>query len=341
MTPRDTLRSLAAALLLFGLSGCSFGAATSLCQADADIPAGVQGAPVALAKSFADAVLSGQPQSAYAQLAPDLQDKVPPATFGALIRKVGVTGPYAGLGVDHVYRVTVAGAGQVPPVLCGSPSNPDKWAMVAALPVGDQFHVVMTSNSRNNAWTINVWLVPAGTGWRVEAFNVGLQTIGGRSASAILAEARQQRDSGHQFNAAMLYAVLPALIDRGQAFQPGITQEVRSDLAAFKPPTEFAGKPPFAVVWDGRRFSVDRIEVTGFGPVMDLVILYTDPSWNGTDYVRAEAINHGLIDAFRAAHPDYAEKFAGVVARLQRADRKGGFATVYENARGYLKAKGS
>ena len=341
MSPRGTLRSLVAALLMLGLGGCSFGSATSLCQADADVPAGAQDAPVALAKSFANAVLNGRVQPAYTQLAGDLQDKVPPAAFGAMIRQIGLTGPYTGLGVDHVYRVTVVGTGQVPPVLCGSLSSPDKWAMVAALPVGDQYHVVMTSNSQNNAWMINIWLVPAGAGWRVEGFHVGLQTIGGRSARQILVEARQQRDKGHMFNAAMLYAVLPSLIDRGEGFQPGIAQDVRSDLAAFNLPPELAGKPPFAMVWNGHHFTVDQIQVIGFGPAMDLMILYTDPSWNGTDYTRAEAINRGLIDAFRAAHPEYADKFAGVAARLLRADRKAGYGTIYKNATGYLKAKGN
>ncbi len=49
---------------------------------------------------------------------------------------------------------------------------------------------------------------------------------------------------------------------------------------------------------------------------------------------KPNSVNRRLIDDFRIAHPEYKESFGGIVARLYRPDKSGGFGTVFDDAKG-------
>ena len=332
-------RRLLLSLALLGTSACSGGVFAAGCQADSEIAASASEAPVAVARSFTDAILQGRAQAADAMLSPALRKELQPAQLAALIAEIKRKGPYSGVRTDHVYRVSVTGSGTIPPVLCGTMSDPDHAVTVAADAIPEQYHIVLRASARSSDWAITVWLVPSGQGWVVQGFYAGMQSVSGRDAHEILIEARQQRDAHHDLNAALLYAMLRDLTDRGPGLRLGITAQIRDDMEAFRVPPELAGRPPFRLNWNGKVFAVDQMQVIGVDHTLSLAILYADPRWDGKDSAQADTINREMIDAFRKTHPEYAEIFASVVARLERADKHGGFATVYENAKGYRKPK--
>jgi hypothetical protein len=89
---------------------------------------------------------------------------------------------------------------------------------------------------------------------------MGASSIVGMTPEMLLASARAERDSGHRFNAAMLYAGVQGTIDRGSAFQLGIAQTPREDLAI---PIEICGKPSFVWNMQGKKYSAVQASTIG------------------------------------------------------------------------------
>jgi hypothetical protein len=329
----------AACALFLGLAGygstSANAAGTSRCEVDGEIARGEAEAPLLVARKFAEAVLEGHSQDAYPMFVPELTAKITPETIAGLVSSLDIERPFSAPRPGHVYRLLVEGTPQPETMLCGPASDPDKSVTLTALPIPEQFHVEQYAGTRNNDWSVTVWLVPDPGGWRVRGFFVGMRTAGGRSTRQLLIEARRQRAAGHGLNAAMLYIGVQALISRGHEFRMGIAPELESDLRTFQRPAEIAGEPPFHWRLGGRDFTISRLEIVGIGSKLHLVIYHSDPAWDGVDFARAELINRAVIDGFRRAHPEYVESFGGVAARLLRQDGEGGFGTAYDNETGY------
>jgi hypothetical protein len=178
-----------------------------------------------------------------------------------------------------------------------------------------------------------LWLLPVGDHWQVQYFHMGPSTIVGMTPEMLLASARQQRNSGHPFNAAMLYAGVQGTIDRGNAFQLGVGQSLHDDLAKFTVPAELSGKLPFVWNMKGSKYSVAQASIIGVQGKLSLVFLLPQATWNGEGNVRTK--KQAFINAFIATHPDYSSTFTFLVARALKPDNSGGFGTVYENGKGF------
>jgi hypothetical protein len=153
------------------------------------------------------------------------------------------------------------------------------------------------------------------------------------TSDTLLERARKERDSGHLFNAAMLYSGVQTTMDRGPAFELGIGQALRNDLAKFKIPDELAGNPPFLWKMDGATCRVGAAQIGGIGKQLGLMFALPQTSW--TSDQDADRKNRDFINAFIKTHPDYIRDFGFLVARAFKPDNSGGFGTVYENGKGF------
>jgi hypothetical protein len=167
----------------------------------------------------------------------------------------------------------------------------------------------------------------------VQYFNMSVSAISGLTPDMLLARARQERDAGHAFNAAMLYTGVQGTIDRGPAFQLGIDQALHADLHNFTAPADLAGDPPFVWNMNGADYNVGQVTIIGIAGKLGLVFMLPQTEWSGEQ--DSDAKNRAFITAFIATHPDYSRVFAFLVARALKPDNSGGYGTVYENGKGF------
>jgi hypothetical protein len=240
--------------------------------------------------------------------------------------------PFSDPGVAQTYRIESAGGGPDARAICGPLSN-NQWVSVEIKPGLEQAHVLLSTTTRNNGWAFTIWLLPENGSWRVQYFHIGMASIAGRTPEMLLDMARKERDAGHAFNANMLYAGLQGAIDRGPAFQLGIDQPFRDDIAKFQAPAELRGKPPFNWTFGVKHYAVAQISIIGIGKDIGLVFVLPSKDWPGN--VEIEKRNREFITAFIAGHPDYARDFTFLVARAMKPDNSGGFGTVYQNGKGF------
>ena len=155
----------------------------------------------------------------------------------------------------------------------------------------------------------------------------------GRSANDLLELARKQRAAGHAFNATMLYVGARSLTDWGPEFQPGIARTIDEDSEGFKPPIEFQQNPPMTWKINGMEFKVEKVEILGVDGKIGLAFDLPLTTW--VDNEDADKRNHAFLDAFITSHPDFSSVFSFLVAKAQKPDGSGGFASVYEVGKGY------
>jgi len=322
-----------AAAVATGLVKFNMGVHSDVCQSGDEIEASVRSALGDRAMAFTRAILNRKSAEAYSMMSDQVRAASPEEKFAAEIgAAVQGAGRLQGLRIGQTYYVMSGGAGPDGHTMCGLVAD-DKRVWVAVKPGLDQGHVVIYAKARNNDWAFTFWLLPKGKDWQIQFFHLNPATMVGLSPDQLLQQARQERDSGHMFNAAMLYAGVRGVSDYGPAFQLGIVQPLQRDLDKLQVPPELSGPPPFDWKMGGKDYSVSKVTIVGVDGKLGLIFLLPQKSWSGED--GAAKFNRAFLAAFIAAHPDYGRSFSFLVARALKPDNSGGFGTVYENGKGF------
>ncbi|MDX2169154.1 MAG: hypothetical protein SF182_18945 [Deltaproteobacteria bacterium] len=307
---------------------------TAVCQVDGDIAPATRAALQDRALSFVRAALGALPQTAYAMMAPEAQKRTTAQMFGARVRELSTSGPFDNLRTAHAYLISGVAPGSTQPrALCGSLAD-GNWVSVALQPGSEQAYVVVSGDTRNNQWAFTLWLVPDGDEWRVLNFHAGISAIAGRTPEDLLALVRREREAGRAFNAAIALAAARDLTNRGPTFQLGISQALQAEADQLTVPAELRGTPPFTWTMKGRSFTVAGAGMIGVGKEIGILFVLPHKTW--TNDQEAAAANRAFIEAFRAAHPDYARAFDFLVARAMKPDNSPGPTTRYDNGKGFV-----
>jgi hypothetical protein len=302
------------------------------CLTDADVPLNDRQAVETTALAFVRAAVGAEPADAYAMMTATARNFGSADALAAMIRaKREETGPYSDIGVAHTYFIENTGHGTE--ATCGLATS-RKWIAVELKPERKQAYVIISARTLNNGLHLTVWLVPDGGGWAVESFHIGMESIAGRSADDLLDLARKERDAGHGFNAAALYASLRSVIYRGPNFQLAIAQDAARDLETLQVPPEITGSTPYVWNLGGSEHTVESVTITGVEGKLGLVFMLPLTTWTGKE--AADRTNREFLTAFIAAHSDYSRVFGFLVARALKPDRSGGFATVYKLGLGFI-----
>ncbi|MGD0866362.1 MAG: hypothetical protein ABSA49_12485 [Rhizomicrobium sp.] len=217
----------AAAGAVFSTGLVNLGVHATDCAQDNEIASSRRDAIDAAAMAFVKAALGPNPASAYAMMTSAAKTSVPAGKFTAFLKQMNETsGPFKNTRVLHTYYIESAGTGPDARAICGKVSG-DDWVSVQVKPGLSQAHVLIASSTANNGWALTLWLLPAGDGWQVQYFNMSVSSISGLTPDMLLARAREEREAGRSFNAAMLYTGVQGTIDRGPAFQLGIEQALQ------------------------------------------------------------------------------------------------------------------
>jgi hypothetical protein len=94
------------------------------------------------------------------------------------------------------------------------------------------------------------------------------------------------------------------------------------------------GTPPFSWTLNGEKYQVGQVSMIGVGHDVGITFVLPQTSWTSEDDI--ETKNRAFINAFIATHPEYARIFNFLVARAMKPDNSGGYATVYENQKGFV-----
>ena len=316
---------------LEGLIKFDAGIHAGSCVADGEIALEKRSALDERAVAFTQAVLNQNVSQAYAMMTKEAQASVPEGRFGpGVVALVRSSGPFEAPRITHTYFVRSTGSGPAARMICGANNE---WVSVEIKPGQDQGHVVVSAKTRNNDWAFTVWLLPDESDWRVQYFHMAPSTVVGLTPEMLLQRAGKERDSGHMFNAVMLYSGVHEITDFGPAFQLGIAQTLRDDFEKLKFPPELSGRPPFVWKLGSATYTVAQAGVIGVAQKLGLIFMLPQKSWAGNS--EADKTNRAFLSAFMAAHPDYSRSFSFLVARALKPDNSGGFGTVYENGKGF------
>lgn len=311
------------------------GGTTNICAIDDEIADADRASAETVAAGFANNALFGDSKAAYAMMTQEAQATVTAAELAQRMRALVRQGvPFSPLKHKHTYLVTTTGANGEVMVACGGGGEGEQVFLEAKSP-SSQAHVVMTSQTRNNSWETNLWLLPDGHGgWRVQYFHIQTSAMGGHGPEDMVRLARGERAAGHPFNATMLYVGAQGLIDRGPVMHLEVEQTLRDDLKDFKPAPEFNGTPPFSWTLNGRIYRVKLVTIMGADKNLGLTFDLPLAAWKGND--AADASNRAFLGDFTAAHKEVMKVFSFAVARALKPDNIGGFATVYDAQKGFL-----
>lgn len=296
------------------LAGCSKQSVyISRSYEDAEIEVATREAVQAAGLNFTAALLANRIPEAFQQFSndqrtPDVQKQL--ESFEQhIVRPMQPERP----AVDHTFLVRLEGISPGRVLYDKDLTKPNAWFSMSALSLPEQAHVLLSSESRNNRWAADVWLIPEGNHWSVHGFWMGIVTLGNLDSQALQAMGRAERSRGHTFNAALLLAAAMETAYRGPYFQLGISESISKDLKALDFPAEVKGRPPFA--WnDGQSsFRILQCGPMAIGGKLYVSLGYELPSWKGIP--EAEAMNKRLIHYFQRRFPEYRAVFSGVIAR--------------------------
>lgn len=322
--------AVVAALALFFTGAVDFGVTLGACQRDADIEAAVREGSSKAVLAFYEAMLSGDSDTSYQALTAEMQKAIPRETFDAMVAQVKERG-LADLKIAHSYKPSVFG--KPGRSSCGSG---DGAVTVSALPDVTQVHEVVSAQTASNGWALSAWMVQDGDTWRVHSFHTSLESMSGQDAAALFDLAKAQAAAGHSFNAMLLYVGAGSIAERGPNMELGIKTQIADALAAQTPPADLKGKAPFTWTFGDAQFTIDAITLTAAQSQLGFVLMHRDPTWDGKDNAIAVERNKKLIEGFTAAHPEYAESFGFIVARIVPQDGSASFDTVFDKTSGFV-----
>lgn len=322
--------ALVAALILFLTGAVDFGVTIGACQRDKEIDASLRDGASKAAADFYAAMLNGDSETSYNALSPELQKTFPRADFDAVVARVKDSGPLTDLEPAHSYKPSIIG--RPGRSVCG---GGDTAVIVSALPDVTQVHEVMSAKTGSNSWALSAWMVQDGETWRVRKFYTSLASMAGHDAAALFDLAKAQAKAGNAFNAMLLYVGAGTIAERGPDIELAVQKQIADALAAHTPPADLKGKAPFTWTFDDATYTVEGVTLTAAQDQLGIVLTHRDQTWDGKDEAAATERNKKLIDGFTTKHPEYAEAFGLVVARIVSADGSATFDTVFDKASGF------
>jgi len=304
------------------------------CSVDREIPLVDRADAEDLALYVAQNLVRGNADKVYATLPREARSNIGPDKVAALAQTVNSKGPFENIHVIHTYLIEVKGGGDpLPPMVCGkSFSDPERVAVsMRALP--RQFHVEIAAHSRNNDWSIFVWLIPEQGHLKALSLSFNASAISGLTARDLRQLALDQNSRGHALNATLLYRAAEAIAGRGPNATPAWKQDLDKEVAAFIAPRELAGKPPFVWRLDDQVFNIAGVSVMGVDGGLHLVFDRRLDRWESN--ADADADNRKFVTAITKAYPEFSDSFQSIVARAHKPDGSGGFGTVYQFGKGF------
>jgi hypothetical protein len=211
----------------------------------------------------------------------------------------------------------------------GNFSTPEAWVAMTAKPGEDQAYVIVEGQTRNYTWDFVVWLGEENGSWHVHYFQFTIVAIAGKNVEELWTTARTEENRHHNFNAWVLYSRVLQMAGRGPHFQLGIYPEIKKEMTNLEVPLETQGQPPFN--WQYGKSSFKVLNAAPVGVEGKLYLNITQEIANWADDKDADRMNRELITAFKVAHPECTEVFAGL---LVAARERGGpriFRTVDAN----------
>src|SRR5262245_2960290 len=300
------------------------------CASDNEVTVEKRAAIEATALNFVRNMVGSNAPAAYEVLTAGAKQAIPFDQFAGLVRQViGPMSPFTNVNVSHTYVVKAASGGANTRILCGNLGRPEDWVAVSAKPGTEQAHAVVDAQTRNNGFTVTLWLVVNDQNWRGEFFNMNASSMVGKTAQDIWQLARAEQNSKHLFNAAVLYATANQLASRGQNFQLGIDPEIKKEMSRLQVPRELQGNPPFAWKLGNDSFKIVNVGPIGVGGKIYLTITQEIAPW-GADQ-DADQQNRVLIMEFIRSVPEYSNVFEGLVVGASEAGGHRVYRTVYEN----------
>jgi hypothetical protein len=289
------------------------------CQTDDEVASDQREPYQQAALRFARLVVKQDAAEIHSQLSPDAQRTVTVQQIStALLQPLAQL--TQGLGEPRVARsflVTSRGSARDHAVICttgGAAAGLGDKVLVMVKSVPKQAHVIAEADGGFYTMTFVVWLVPGDSGdWLVQGFHALPTTAQGKTAADFLAMARQQRDRGHLFNAAMLFSETANLGYRGKYFQLGFWNDFEKEWKALELPAEMKGNPPFVWQFDADTFRVLNVSPLALEKQLAVIIRLETRSLADSVAVRAES--QRLIAGFVKKRPEVREVFDGVVVQ--------------------------
>jgi hypothetical protein len=317
---------VAAGITLLTVSCGKSGAFVSSCVQDEGIDPAKRQAIDSVALDFAGKLTGSEPTSALTLFTPEFQNATTRGQLDSLEASLIRPMQPKNLALVHSYLAKVP-AGSPGRVICAKDiTKPDGWVAMSVIGVPEQAHVLLSADSRNNQWAIDVWLVPEQDRWRVRAFWIGLATVGDLDSTALWQMSRSETARGHEFNAALLSSAADQTANRGPNFQLGIGPSIAEYVSHLSFPAEIKGQAPFEWKQGDTAFKVLRVGPISIAGKLYVTIDHEIPPWRADS--EADGRNRQLLAYFERRFPEYQSVFAGVVARAHEAGGQRGYGTV-------------
>jgi hypothetical protein len=318
--------------------GNELASATGFCAVDSETPEAARAEPEAVARKFLDAAFGFKPEDAYEELYPNLKEVVSKGEFVRALAPLRDEGPTTRPHLDHFYRVVSRNPSTGGKAICfESESKTARRVFLSQATIPEQAQLVFTADSQDYRWAIVLWLVNARGGWSVLGIALEPEAILGHTSEDFIARGRAEEAKGRAFNATVLYTEGLNLLNRGSSMQLERQQDLLRDLSGFRTAPELGGAPPYRWSWDGQNvFNIHAFSLNAWHGRMAAYVVQSPPNWEGTDPVKADALNRQLIDAFVKAHPEWGDAFDDFVAVLVTANDRP-YETAFDKDAGYVK----
>jgi hypothetical protein len=255
----------------------------------------------------------------------ELKRVIPEDNLRQMARQIQQTGPVSNLRITRMHFLRTIHWGQ--PALAPCFKGPYQ-AFVSIGTALSQAHVIVEGDGQNQNWAFALWLMPE-QGWRIESFHVTPSSILGKSAIDVRDIARAEKERGHSFNAAILYATAGDLAYRGPYLQPRAVRDIADEMAKVPLPSALQGQAPFVWHSTGADFTILGLQSIAFTDKdrMYLSIVQQIEPWSND--TEPEQRNQALIAHVRQTFPEYSTVFAGLALRAEERGTRRAFRTAF------------
>lgn len=300
----------------------------SACAEDDHISAAKRASVNSAAQKFAQALLGSEPATAYDLLSDGGKQDLTREQLATQMSSAVKQFEPKNIRIQHTYVVTLKGKSPGRLICSTDLSKPTGWESVAATDVAEQAHVLLAADARNNQLVFTLWLVPERETWKIQSFWVNVATLADKGSEQLWELGHAEKQKGHFFNAALLYAAAAQACNRGPNFQLGLAQAITDEVSHLSVPAEIQGQPPFTWKAADVTFSVLNVGPIAVGGMIYVMIQHEASPW--TNDSQAEALNRKLLAYFKSRFPEYSDVFAGIVARVHERGGNRGYGTVEE-----------
>ncbi len=298
------------------------------CAEDDQINAATRESIDSAAQKFVHFLIGSEAGAAYEMLSTDGKEGLTRDQLAAQILANRQLLEVGNLRTQHTYVLKIIGKSPGT-VVCGTNSpKPSGWASMAAADITEQAHTLLMADARNNRLVFTVWLVPEGGAWRIQSFWMNVATLAAMDSEQLLELGRAEKQKGHTFNAALLYAAAGQTANRGPNFRMDSSEAIAEEMDQLTVPPEVTGQPPYIWSASGATFKVLNVGPIAVAGKVYVMIQHEAPAWK--DDSQAEALNRSLIAYFKNRFAEYSAVFAGVVARVHERGGSRGYGTVDE-----------